>query len=209
VTAPQYYAVQLLAIRREQDRMGELEAPLRDLVIENPTRTAWRAGMATLLNRTGRDAQAQAEFDVLGADGFERVRRDGDWMVAMALSADLATRLDDPGHAAPLYDLLLPFAATNVVIGLGAVCLGSTSRYLGGLALTLGHRDAALNHLRHAVQANTELGATLELAHTQLDLARALGDGSEARQLIEQAEAIAAQRGLPAVARLAAELRGG
>jgi DNA-binding SARP family transcriptional activator/tetratricopeptide (TPR) repeat protein len=207
VTAPQYYAVQLLAVRREQDRMGELEAPLRELVAGNPSRSAWRAGLATLLNRTGRDEEAQAEFDALGVDGFERVLRDGDWMVIMALAADLASRLDDAGHAAPLYELLLPFAATNVVIGLGAVCLGSASRYLGGVALTLERRDDAIHHLRHAVETNTALGATLELAHTQLDLARALGDGPEARQLIGQAEAIAAERELPAVARLAAELR--
>jgi len=75
------------------------------------------------------------------------------------------------------------------------------------VALTLERRDDAIHHLRHAVETNTALGATLELAHTQLDLARALGDGPEARQLIGQAEAIAAERELPAVARLAAELR--
>jgi DNA-binding SARP family transcriptional activator/tetratricopeptide (TPR) repeat protein len=209
VTAPQYYAVQLLAVRREQDRMGELEVPLRELVAANPSRAAWRAGLATLLDRTGRDAEARAEFDALGADGFESLLRDGDWMVVMALAADLASRLRDPGHAAPLYDLLLPFADTNVVIGLGAVCLGSASRYLGGLALTLGRRDDAVDHLRHAAAANADLQATLELAHTQLDLARALGDGPEARELIEQAEGIASARDLPAVARLAAELRRG
>ena len=208
VTAPQYYAVQLLAVRREQDRMGELETPLRELVVGNPSRAAWRAGLATLLNRTGRDEEAQAEFDALAVDEFQRILPDGDWMAVMALSADLATRLGDAGHAAPLYELLAPFADTNVVIGLGAVCLGSVSRYLGGLALTLDRRDVAVVHLRRAAAANRALRATLELAHTQLDLARALGDGPEARQLIEEAKAIAAERGLPAVARLAAELHG-
>jgi len=207
VTAPQYYAVQLMAIRREQDRMGELEGQARELVATNPLRAAWRAGLATLLNRTGRDEEAQAEFDVLGQDGFSQVTEDGDWMVVMALAADIASRLGDTAHAAQLYDLLLPYADTNVVIGLGAVCLGSTSRYLGALAQTLERRSEAVEHLRRAVEANTRLGATLELAHSRLDLARALGRGAEARRLAEQAQAIADDRGLPAVARLAAELR--
>ena len=36
VTAPQYYAVQLLAIRREQERMAELEGPVRELRRRQP-----------------------------------------------------------------------------------------------------------------------------------------------------------------------------
>ena len=32
VTAPQYYSIQLLAIRREQSRMAELEGAVRELV---------------------------------------------------------------------------------------------------------------------------------------------------------------------------------
>jgi tetratricopeptide (TPR) repeat protein len=95
------------------------------------------------------------------------------------------------------------------VIGLGAVCLGATSRYLGRLALALGQRQQAVEHLREAVRANARLGATAELAHAQLDLAKALGGGSEAAQLIEQARATAGERDLVTVARRAAKLRGG
>ena len=35
-------------------------------------------------------------------------------------------------RAAALYELLLPYAGTNVVIGLGAVCLGATRRATWG-----------------------------------------------------------------------------
>jgi hypothetical protein len=48
VTAPQYYAAQLLAIRREQGRIGELEGAARTLVSREPT----PAGLA----RRSRDA---------------------------------------------------------------------------------------------------------------------------------------------------------
>ena len=207
VTAPQYYAVQVLYLRREQARMGELEDPVREALSTNPGRAAWRAGLALMLHETGRTEEARAEFNLLARDGFSRIPRDGDWMVVTALAADLAHSLDDVERAAILYDLLEPFANTNVVIGLGAVCLGATSRYLGRLALTLGRREEAMAHLRHAVAANASLQATVELAHSQVDLAWALGPGAEAVELLEEAEAVATERRLPAVARRAALLR--
>ncbi len=207
VTAPQYYAVQVLYLRREQARMGELEDPVREALSTNPDRAAWRAGLALMLHETGRTEEARAEFELLARDGFSRVPRDGDWMVVTALAADLAHVLDDADRAATLYELLAPFADTNVVIGLGAVCLGSTSRYLGRLALTLGRQEQAVAHLRRAVAANGSLQAVVELAHSWVDLAWALGPGAEAIELLQQAEAVATERRLPAVARRAALLR--
>ncbi len=207
VTAPQYYAVQVLYLRREQARMGELEDPVRQALSTNPERAAWRAGLALLLHETGRTEEARAEFDLLARDGFGWIPRDGDWMVVTALAADLASALADVERAAILYELLEPFAENNVVIGLGAVCLGATSRYLGRLALTLGRHEEAVVHLRHAVAANASLQAVVELAHSRVDLAWALGGGTEAVELLQQAEAAAGEHRLPAVARRAALLR--
>jgi tetratricopeptide (TPR) repeat protein len=207
VTAPQYYAVQVLYLRREQARMGELEDPVREALATNPDRAAWRAGLALMLHETGRTEEARREFGVLARHDFGWIPRDGDWMVVAALAAELAHALDDAERAAILYELLEPFAGTNVVIGLGAVCLGAVSRYLGRLALTLGRHDEAMAHLRQAVAANASLGAVVELAHSRVDLAWALGPGTEAAELLEQAEAVATDRRLPAVARRAALLR--
>ena len=207
VTAPQYYAVQVLYLRREQARMGELEEPVREALSTNPGRASWRAGLALLLHETGRTEEARAEFNVLARDDFDWIPRDGDWMVVTALAADLAHALGDAERAALLYERLAPFADTNVVIGLGAVCLGSTSRYLGRLALTLGRREEAAAHLRHALEANQSLQALVEVAHTRVDLAWALGPGPEAVELLEDAEALAGERRLPAVARRAALVR--
>ncbi|MGH2892326.1 MAG: hypothetical protein ACRDPM_03535, partial [Solirubrobacteraceae bacterium] len=207
VTAPQYYAVQVLYLRREQSRIGELEDPVREALSTSPDRAAWRAGLALLLHETGRSEEARAEFDVLARDGFDWIPRDGDWMAVATLAADLAHALDDSERAALLYELLRPFADANVVIGVGAVCLGATSRYLGRLALTLGRGEDAVAHLRHAVAANASLQAVVELAHSHVDLAWALGPGTEAVALLEQAETVATERRLPAVARRAALLR--
>jgi DNA-binding SARP family transcriptional activator/tetratricopeptide (TPR) repeat protein len=208
VTAPQYYAIQLLAIRREQARMGELEVAARQMVASNPLRLAWRSGLATLLCETGRHDEAR-ELLADVADGFSLVPRDGDWMITFALLADVAADLEDPEHAAPLYELLLPYRDRNVVIGHGAVCFGPVARYLGRLALTIGERDQALEHLRRAVDISAALRAPVHLAHARLDHAAALGAGgdwSRARTLIEQAAATASELELPLVARRAESL---
>jgi hypothetical protein len=207
VTAPQYHSIQLLAIRREQGRMGELEQPARALVAANPARPAWRAALADLLWESDRPDEAQAEFEALAARDFEDIPGDLDWMAALALLSDVCAGVGDAARAGLLYEQLLPYAGTNVVIGLAAICLGSASRFLGKLAATMGRRDEAAAHFEHALEANTALRAPIWLAHTQLDYARALGGGHRAEELIEAARATAADLGLPAVARRAEQLQ--
>jgi len=71
-------------------------------------------------------------------------------------------------------------------------------------ALTIGERERALEHLRHAVDSSAALRAPVQLAHARLDYAVALGangDRGRARTLIEQAAATAAELELPLVAR--------
>ena len=206
VTAQQYYSAQLLAIRREQGRMGELEPAARELVAGNPTRRVWLGGLATLFMETGRMEEASAILAELEGDGFHTLALDNDWMLLSSMFADLASGLGDADRSARLYDQLLPYADVNVVIGIGAVCQGSTSRFLGRLALTMERRAEAVEHLEHAVAASERLGATVWVAHTQVDLARALGAGEQARALIARARATAAGHGLLVIERRAAEL---
>jgi predicted Zn-dependent protease len=73
----QYYVVQLLAIRQEQGRMGELEQPAREFVQRYPEVPAWRVGLARVLLEIGRMDEARAEFDALAARGFEDIPRTG------------------------------------------------------------------------------------------------------------------------------------
>ena len=72
VTAPQYYAMQLLALRREQGRIGELEQPAREMIRRSPGIVAWNAALATLLLETGRDAEARAEFEAIAVERLHR-----------------------------------------------------------------------------------------------------------------------------------------
>ncbi len=210
VTAPQYYAIQLLALRREQDRMGELEVPALQMVEAQPDRPAWRAALSALLADGGRTDEARSHLEALSARGFEAIPRDGDWMTAITLASEAVVAVGDAQQASLLYEMLLPYADRNVVIGLAAVCLGSAARNLGKLAFTAGRPQTARDHLEQALRANTTLNAPVALAHTRLDYAWVLGaSGKQAGELIAAAEQTAQQLGLPAVARRAASLRGG
>ena len=203
VTAPMYYAVQLLAIRREQARMGELESAARQMVESNPDRPAWRAALANVLLETGRLDQASEQLAQLAANGFTDVPLDGDWMTTITLLSDLSAGLGDASSAAILYELLTPFAKLNVVIGLAALCLGSAARYLGKLAVTLGEEKAAGDHFETALEANARLKAPLWLAHTQLDYGHALGRAARGRRMVGEARDAATRLGLTALARRA------
>ncbi len=200
VTAPQYYAIQLLGLRQEQRRMGELEQPAREMVRANPRRPAWRAALASLLVDTGREDEARREIDTIAAQGFEDIPQDGDWLIAITLLADACADLQDSARAAELYELLLPYRDVNVVIGLAAVCLGSAARYLGRLATVTGRKQEAIEHFERALVANAALKAPVWLAHTQIDYARVLGPGRRAAELTEAAERTTASLALPKVA---------
>jgi tetratricopeptide (TPR) repeat protein len=201
ITAPQYYSIQLLAVRREQDRLAELEEPVRELVRNNPHRPAWRAVLGLVLIEAGRREEARAELAAMADEGFADIPLDGDWMTATTVLADVAVALGDTEWAALIYDRLAPYANSTVVIGIAAVCLGSTARYLGRLALVMEERNTALAHLEHALTVNEALGAPVQVAHTQLDLALALGDGSRARELGDAAAQTARELTVPALTR--------
>jgi DNA-binding SARP family transcriptional activator len=208
VTAREYHAMQLLAIRREQGQMAGFEGAARRLVDTNPDRPGWRAALAMLLWETGRESEAQAEIDALARHGFADITPDGDWMTSVVLIADVCAELGDAGSAGLLYEQLLPYADHNVVVGLAAVCLGSVATFVGKLAATIGNDRAAAGHFERALEANAALRAPVCLAHTQLDYARALGPGARAQELIESATAIAQTLGLHKLAQRADELRG-
>ena len=189
VTASQYYAIQVLGIRRDQGRMGELERPARQLVEDNPGRPAWRAALATLLCEEGRLDEAREEFERLASADFEDIPKDLDWMTAIVLLSDVCAELGDGERAALLYPKLEPYADVNVVIGLAAVCLGSAASFLGKLAATMGRTDLAAGHYERALSANAALGAPGCLARTQVDYALALGRDPRAAELLAAAAA--------------------
>jgi hypothetical protein len=209
VTAAQYYAIQLLAVRREQSRIGELEPAARQMVASNPARPAWSAALAMTLCESGQLDAARAELDQLAAQGFRDIPLDGDWITTVTLLVDVIAAVSDSRRAALLYDVLVPYAGLNVVAGIAVLCFGSAARFLGKLAATIGRQHEAERHFEMALEENARLKGPVLLAHTQLDYAAALGRGVRSSRMIDAAAETASELGLPWVASRAERLRTG
>ncbi|MGZ4218928.1 MAG: ATP-binding protein [Solirubrobacteraceae bacterium] len=207
ITARDYHAVQILAIRREDGRMAELGAGIRRLGDSYAVRPVWRAALAMVAWESGRAEEAQTHIDMLSERGFADVPLDGDWLTTMALAADVCAGLGDEPTAAIIHEQLLPHAQANVVIGLGAACLGSVATFAGRLAATIGRRREAAELFEQGLAANTALRAPACVARTELEYARALGPGRRGQDLVSSAERAAVQLGLDKLARDAEQLR--
>jgi tetratricopeptide (TPR) repeat protein len=206
VTAPQYYAIQLLNIRREQDRAGEVEDMVRRMAEANPSRLGWRVGLGLIMSDTGRIEEARSALAALVTKRVPDLPDDVDWLPNTAALGQLATVVQASGPAAVLYERLLPYASANIVRGVGVVCLGPVARVLGRLASLLGQEQEAKQHFRSALRITENMRAPALLAHTQLDYAEALGRGPEAAGLAREAAETGREFDLPAVSRGAERL---
>ena len=208
IAAGQYFAIQLMATRREQARMGELEPAARQMMRTNRDRPGWRCALLVTLCESDQLDRARSELAVMAGRGLGEIPHDGDWLTTVTLLADACVALGDRPRISELYDELAPYAGVNVVAGIGAVCLGAASRYLGKLASAMGRGAEAARHFEQALEANAALDSPVLVAHTQLDWAQAIGGGARAARMIDEAAAVAEELGLTMVARRAARLRG-
>jgi hypothetical protein len=67
---------------------------------------------------------------------------------------------------------------------------GALDRHLGGLAAVLGRRDAAIAHLREAIDRNTELGCTVWRLHSQIRLQSVAPDDALGAEVAAAARAL-------------------
>ena len=142
-------------------------------------------------------------LDLYAHDHFAGVIRDLSWAATMAHLAEAAALLHDAGAAADIARLLEPWAGHVVVIGSGALCLGSASHHLGISLATAGDHVAASRHLADAVATNDAIGAPGLAARSRAALARTLrhlGRPAEAQALLHRAHATARDLGLAALA---------
>ena len=95
-------------------------------------------------------------------------------LVGFTLAIEVAAALGDSELAAPLEQGLAPWAGHHVVLGSGAVCLGSASHDLGLAARVRGELDVAASHLRQAIRTNDAVTAAPAAARSRAELARTL-----------------------------------
>jgi len=164
---------QLFLLRREQDRLAEVEDVNLSSIDAFPWYPVHRAERGLLLAETGRPGEAQAVLDELARDGYAVFYRDNGWLLETAITSEFAAILEDRNAARVLYDDLSPFSELHAA-GWAEGSVGAVSRYLGLLAETLGRLDEAVAHLEYGERFNERMGAGPWVARTRADLARVL-----------------------------------
>jgi class 3 adenylate cyclase/tetratricopeptide (TPR) repeat protein len=186
-------AVVVYELRRHQGRLEELVEAMEALAAQYPAVPAWRCGLSLLYVSLGREDDGRRELERLAVDGFAPVRADPNRLVALTMLAQVAARLDDRPHGTELYELLLPSAERNVVVGAGWACEGSASQPLAELAAALGLYEDAERHFETALQMNIALEAPPLVAETRMRYAGMLaerdgpGDRERALELLADA----------------------
>jgi tetratricopeptide (TPR) repeat protein len=216
--ATQIFAVQMLALRREQGRMSELLPALEFLARTNPTIAGWRVGIAYIYAECDREVDARREFSRLSSDGFPAMPRDQNWLMFVSFTSEVCGYLADAVNARVLRAMLEPYSSRNAVLG-STICGGPVSRYLGILAAACGDWNEAEAYFGRALAISIDMGAIPFIGQTKVDWARMLlrrghsEDLPRATQLLHEAQRLGEDFELEALCakarRLAIKIGGG
>ncbi len=193
---------QLVQLRLEQDRGGEIIEVLEGAVSTTPEMPAWRGVRALLYARAGRDDDARRELDALAPNRFAAIPRNGVWIEGIRALAETSIALGDARYALTLYELLEPYVERMFVVGNGVICHGSVHGVMGRLISLVGEWARAEEHLECALNVNSAFGARVLVAHTLFHQAElvlssgAPGDPRLARERVTSARAAARELGL-------------
>jgi tetratricopeptide (TPR) repeat protein len=203
--AMQIFGVQMFSIRREQGRLAEFDALVRNMIDDFPAVPAWQGALALLLAELHHDEEAIAYLDILCADGLARVPRDNAWAASITLVGEASYLVNSAEHAAPVYDVLREFGHRFVSVG-QAECYGSVQRILGQAAAACGRSDDAVVHFEQGIDADLGMGGVRSALRGRAGLVGALldrdgpGDAARAAQLITDGVPHAERLGLVSIA---------
>lgn len=200
--ASNVYLAQQFVLHFLQGRLAEQAAALTQLVQKYPSASVRAAIAGWFLAETGDRAGARAQLGALVPAELAALPRDLDFYPTVAGASVASVRLGDTRLVPTLYEMLLPFADRNCIVGQSSF-LGAASYYLGILARLLGRPHDAAVHLRAALARHREMGAEPFVALTQHALAGSLresgcgthGEG-EAGELSRQSVEIATRLGM-------------
>jgi DNA-binding SARP family transcriptional activator len=200
-----FYGAQLVGVRWQQGRVGELIPLLAKSAEENPGLPTFTAALALAHSDVDDFTAAAQLLDAAVAGSFEVLPRDVTWVVGIACYAEAAIECAHLEAAAMLFDLLEPWhdqIAYDRTNGAGPV-----AHYLGGLAVVLGRHDEAERFFEEATEMNARLaspffGARTDFARSRMLLARGeTADRATALRLLERSSAVASRRGYATVER--------
>jgi len=207
---PMSYVAQTILIQdAEYSDVPDSRIPDPDLIgyyrARHPEVACWHVASLHQLTRLRRIEAVRREVDVLAARNFTDLERNSTWLAAMSYLSEAVALISDRERAAILYPMLLPYSELNATISF-ITTRGSIGRSLGLLAVTMGEHADAIRHFEAALATNRRMGARPQVAVTLLDYAKTLlrrsdsGTVSQARELVEQARAIAQELGMDGLA---------
>jgi DNA-binding SARP family transcriptional activator len=168
------FAVQTLALRLEQGRLGEVREGVEEWARREP-RVAWTLGLAMVMAELGELDEARRAMHAAVSSRFESVPRDELYFLSLGVAARTVALLDDRESAGMLYELLSPHMSRVVVAAEGALCWGSIHRFLGPLSAMTGSSERAAMHFEAAISIHERMGALPFLARDRLAYADMLG----------------------------------
>ena len=167
------HRLQLYALRREQDRLGEIEELIRRSVAEFPTYPIVRCVQTHVLAALGAHEEARDALETLTRGRCAALPFDEEWLVSTCLLADAAVVLGAAKASTVLYELLAPYD-DHVAISYPEVSIGAVALRLGALASTIGRGDDARRHFADALAMHDRIGAPRWYARTEREAARLL-----------------------------------
>ena len=201
-----FYGAEMIGVRRQQGRYGELVPLIEQIAAENPALPVFRATLAEGHMEAGNVDTARQMLEAAAAD-LASLPYDVVWIFAVASYADVATELRAEAPARLLLDLLAPF--DDQVLFIGATAGSPVAYYCGGLESVLGRYNEAEAHFAKAAELNARGQMEFAAAVNHLQWGRMLsarggpGDVERARDLLAQAHDTAVSRGYASVARRA------
>ena len=163
---------------------------------------AWRSVYVWQLTEIGALDEAGARFAEFAADGFDSLRRNGEWLTSICGLSFASIAIGDREAASRLHELLLPYADRCTLVLAGAGCLGSNHAFLGFAAVAAARHEEAMRHFELALARNAQIGCAYLTPRICYEYARVLlsrsepGDREKATGLIDRGVAIARQIGM-------------
>jgi len=202
-----FYGTQLMEIRLQQGRLGELVSLIASVAELNSAIPSYRAVLAAAHLDAGDNVSAGELVEAAAIDGFA-LPMDAAWLDGLVMYARPVIELHMSSAAKHLLDLLAPYH--QQVPNDSLMCHEPVAMFLGGLATVLGRYEDAEVYFAGAADLNARGRMTFAEAHTDLLWGRMLltrgraGDAARARGLLERARSSAATRGYALVERRAA-----
>jgi class 3 adenylate cyclase len=210
----------LYDLRRGQGRLGELEAGLTAYLhlleergYPRHARLVTEVGLSLMYLETDRPEQAREWLERLTVEEIPGIRQNINAIPTLALAGDVCWHIGDRRRAELLYEVLLPYAERNIIIGFTGLMAGSASYGLGMLAGTLERWDDSERHFQEAIRFDDRAGLRPWAARARREYSRMLKnrgrpeDAARALELVNEAVSTFDELGMQGDLDMAVKLR--